>query len=333
MKKHKILLCLLLLVFTAIAQNKNYTYNKLMIKAEICAKYKKYDKAIQLFEEARKYKPDNWFFYATIADFYANFETKYDSAFVNFEKSILYGLDANSVDFYEHPHKNEFKSFYPEINDSSTIGSSPKWNHFIKRLHIAQKTYYCNTANINLSLKLRELIGAEQSIRNLEERFISEKQCDADKILISSWIDSLNLIELVDIIKRNGFPKYPEISTIDEFEILCLHNSMYDSPNAKLMMDSLKKNVLENNFSYLEYMHIIDRELTWKEKKKQKFGWFYDFQTNEIDPVEDIEHIDKIREDYNIPSLYEQCLFYNLKIPKGYPIPKKLQEEYSTIIK
>ena len=337
MKKMKktLLLHFGLLAFVATAQNSNFLYNKLIVKAQICAKYKKYDKAILLFEEARKYKPDNHFFYQSIANFYLSQPEKYDSVFANLEKTALYGVDPQLIEFYGHHYERNINeiTIYPNTNDSSDIGKSPKWNEFLKKLPSLRQTYYCTKANIELSLKIRELVGAEQSIRSLEERLSDGKICDIHKILMSSWIDSLNLVELIDIIKSKGFPKYPKISTQDQFSILCLHISMSDDPNARLLMDSLKENVLANRFSYDSYMHILDRELTWKQKKKQKFGWFYDIANNTIDPIEDIGYIDKTREAYNIPSLYEQCLLYSLVAPKGYIVTKKLKEEYDSIIK
>jgi len=295
--------------FSFNAQNNYYLFNKYLIKAEIAAKYRKYTTASENFLNARKIAPENYIFSLKLAHYYSIFPEYQDSAIAYFKKAIFLGYSPEFI-------INETKG--------KKITRTDKWKSFMT------ETKDC-VQKANKLIRDEEQVHFIQNIFHNDQRVRDDSHPSAMKDMVK--VDSINLISLMDFVKGKQFPIYPFISVDENIETIIMHLIMYDWPATESLMDTVTNLCKTNKLEYRSYMLIIDRRYKWKYNKNQKFGWFYSSKTRTIEPVDDCKKVDEIRYQYNMPTLYEDCLLYDLKPPAGYHITEKMKAEYSEIIK
>lgn len=283
-----------------------FKFNKLIIKAEIAANFGRYAWASKLFNDARVYAPSNYIFPLKYSLYFARFTNSFDSCKHYLKIAFKHGYSSTHV-------QRDFKN--------KPIIKTEEWKDLNKELEKIEKLE-------SITFRQQKKILFFDSLSTLDKKARNSNR-SGNKTTV---VDSLNLNRLMKFIKVNGFPIYPEISNSNEFETLLLHLTMYDWPQSKELLDSIIVLSRNNKFDYRTLMLIIDKKVMERGKKKQIFGTFFDPATKQIYPLENPKTVDKIRREYNIPSLYEDCLLFGLKPPPGYSVSIALKKELEELL-
>lgn len=181
----------------------------------------------------------------------------------------------------------------------------------VDRLPKIRHTYENDTTDISNRLVIEELVSKDQAAR---EQFGKIPKSEFERLLIDT--DSINFLTFYQLVKyKNANPAC----------FLIYH--IYDE-NRKYytFIDSaLKYRLFSGEIAPEAYVQWYDRQRIYVDgKKTQLYGEWNNQQegSDEFNPIEDIQNIDKRRGEFGLCSLKDYAIMHQLKLPKDYVPPK-----------
>lgn len=216
--------------------------------------------------------------------------------------------------FFQHEYNLSKK--YLEINDTTNslkhlllafkkgasldiIPEALSINHknYLIKNYKEQHLQYLKNENVSPDFLygIHELLGSDQVIRvQFMDSIISEKE----------WIktDSLNLITLLTLIDKHGFPTQKDYgSQFHVFYILMIHLPYLDEDIYQKFLNFYKGNLLNGSIQPNLLAYFIDRH-NYTEAKEQTYGSMADPYFG-VAKINDEKNIEKRRKELYLPSM------------------------------
>lgn len=277
--------------------------------------------------------------------FSANFDTSYCELY-----QVLINLHAtqkNSKKVYNYLrygiqvyHINEKPEHYLPAawgnrEEFKYFRNSEYWNFFLKEYDSLYKSS-TSTLNWELLSEYTSVSKMDQIVRVGDMTKIGQLCRDSgysiDKITsaLIGDIDKLNLLRVIELIRKNGFLKYSETGgKIGIYNNVLFHSFSSCNRDQSIIwtyyfLDSLLlSNVLVGKYPSSLYAFFKDRSYAYSCEKPQKYGNWSGGSGVIIQGLQDIENVDKLRNEIGLPPLFIQSLIDGFKLPKGYKIPEK----------
>lgn len=279
--------------------------------AEVLLKEKKYKESLKRFEKSFKLKytenPD----YLIDAAYVAFKLKKFRKGYSFLEKAIVfYRVPLNHIERNDRLVEYSNRILKIKKNYSSLY---------------AKSFSYMN--NIQAYYEVDKLKQLDQYVRNFDAYYSGYMVEDFDNIPESgkpkylnnnSYIDfknqvfkktdSLNALKLIEITKKFGYQK-------NSWLILWHHRTTFDTNNyfwsffKPKISSEIKLGEIEAS-----YFAPFEDTINILKFQKQKYG------TQSYYPIEDLDNVDKLRAEVNLPPLYYEHYIYNTPLPKGYTL-------------
>lgn len=232
------------------------------------------------------------------------------SAFKSLNKGINYGL---SHQFYQREFYN-FKGtkYYDKLIKIDQKNQKSKSSKFYKK--------YADQKSIKL---VEVLFERDQLARSFYLLFEEKDSMYLNKTI--NYTDSINMDELINHIKLNGFINTNEIISEGHLEIVLLHLLRYKN---SFLDSTIKVNCKLRNLSPSLYTFYKDQE----EYNNNISVYGTNVYGNTAMPIKNISEVDKLREEIGYPSLYEESLMFNLKLPENYKANNLIIKQYQKIL-
>ena len=229
----------------------------------------------------------------------------FENGFHHLTKAVKYGCHLR-----HHIFTDKFFKKYINQSDSLIL------------LKIAQEelVFPFETSNRLSIISLYELVHWDQALNNYTVRFHDSMCLSPPQSRVLELKITRNMLR--QYLKGYGYPDEREFGSVlvDRFDLVVIHHfeqvdscewlkSFYD--------EAFKMKKITPN----RYYELYDRFLVYK-NLPQKYGAFTSGRRingrYEIYPIEDIEHIDKLRENLCLSPLHVFLKNNNLEIPEGY---------------
>lgn len=260
------------------------------------------------------------------ADNYCGFSDEYD-ALIAYE--LKNGNKRAALKYAQKMVASGYKFFNENLAHYGKITLAYSDSNFIKDLMKEyprwRKEYLCNrTEYFNLlNMEVNCMADREQYVRG----HIDTKGAETWKYTYE--VDSINYIELKNIILNHGFPDRTQLDLQTEWSLnqLLLYSRFLDlttQTDEKEMNwydSTLRAAVLNGNISPENYAGITDYYYCLKGHlaKKEELQFYGEFNSDEgFNPIMDIENVDKRRKEIFLIPLRYKAKIMHFKLPKGY---------------
>lgn len=216
------------------------------------------------------------------------------------------------------------------MSDISNLTNSETYKDSKRGFEFRNIYYY------NLDLEFMKLVNKIKSLTIKDQEI---RRIDINKI---NEVDSVNFIELVNTLKlcKNI---YQQSILINQAGILLTHSFRFninqygrisnDNYNyfVFVLYEGLKSGNIPNR-DYAKYLDNARAEKSYVNQKyseiKQNYGTFMLSTINDgkisnyLNPIENINSVDSLRKTIGLPTLFEDSVYYNFKLPEVYKLPK-----------
>ncbi len=169
---------------------------------------------------------------------------------------------------------------------------------------------YLKTIQIDYLISIRELLAADQLLRN--KPFVNDKNFSS----YLSIIDSISFLRFKELVNQNGFPGHSIIGYYSDLTPLIAHMVMINEESFNYL-DSLMKNAInQGEFEPNDYAWIIDRRRLFANLGFSIYGGTW--PEEEYENIEDIKNVDKRRKAIYLPTLEQDSKITGRKLPPEY---------------
>lgn len=302
MRKILLVLSLSLIFSNFFAQrNEELFYNETCY--EISKVYKSDKNVEKYFKNLGSFRPKDYMYYYDIAIYFLD-KKNYPKAYEYMVVAIQHGLSFEATRNFEI---NEFDVKHQKLIQENFLNDRNKTITYF---------YTQGTGDLMKFQFARDLLVADQTAR-----YQSDVAGYKNPMVWAyiSYTDSINMDTLVKFIKKFGMINYSNTGGDAMTNILYLHLKRYNN----IYLDScIKDNCYKRSIHPSNYSFAVDQQ---QEQGSTIYGTF---DITKDTKFLDLQNIDKLRYAIGLASLYEQSLYQNFPLPKGYIIPKGLKEKY-----
>jgi len=304
---------ILLFSFKGYCQYEKYPFYKYVYIAEYLKLDSNYKEAIKYYKKAFRYDaPDKWQYYYETATCYNKLNKKYITIRY-LQKYINSGARLNW------------------ITDTNNIKDSYYWKRLVKRYDKMRSNYY-KKINIDYLCEISALYGFDQLSR---DRYYFSKKIISDTILwsVQAKIDKSVIKKIIILSKKYEWPTVRNVGIegVSYLDLYTWHHrgNKYDTDTIwKQIKPLINKEIERGNIPPYYFAYFEDTKLIYNEKK-QKYGTQTTLKKEGkivcFEPIENIELVDKYREEVGLEPLYIYSRKQNIKLPDGYIIPDYLK--------
>ncbi len=273
-----------------------------------CGKYfqnhKEYNKGVVEFKKACELKLSAYS-YLSLAECQILL-MQYKEAEITLYKGIENGLGREVLESLSQ--YNEFK---------------PHFERVLKNYSKHNKIFFQRKGNIQHELFVNSLFVADQVVRE----YLDYSDRDSMATLYAQRVDSINIDTFCKYINAYGFPKLQEISSDCHLELLLLHWMRYTSNSLILQLDSTLLKIFKS-LGGNPYFYAMGKDQESIIKSNKTIYGVIDVYGRKNEPYEyvDIINVDKLRKSIGLPTLYEDYLCTDKKLPEGYLVPELIKK-------
>jgi len=151
------------------------------------------------------------------------------------------------------------------------------------------------------------------------DQFIRNKFDDTCVRKYMPEIDSINCLNLITLIKNQGFPGYKKLGFSSYIVTITIMHSTTNTSTEKYWESYFKpllySEAIKGNIGFDDYAVILDR-YHFAKNKKQIYGTYNSFDG--FGPIENIKEVDIRRAEIGLPKLSIVAKLKGIKLPKDY---------------
>lgn len=285
-------------------------YNDAYQKAIRAKHAHKTDSAIFYFRLAHQANPDMPAPYSYLGDLLQE-RGKYQEAISLYEESISRGfvpgdLPTIFLNYDSVQHRPDVKAFskrYPSLI------SKYRQQHYDSKLALSKLVY--------------QMLGRDQAIRGYDHKaYRNDSLTFSTTFAIQQYLDTaVNLPELLDYLKANGFPFPGEMS--QDLQLIIHHLLQYDGTMRDELDRLVRKAVYAGKYPAYAYLLAMDYDHMHK-TGKQLYGTYMGQRADNSyffdPPIDDISTVNQRRAQWGLLKLHEISFtdWRNPEMPSGY---------------